>query len=206
MKGICADFLATVDAIYGAYLDATSGFRWNYKHVIEQQEQSVISLRTTNPELATIEYLDTADWIYVKGDPSEPGFKPLHRSTQRDYKKRNVANGENYTFLANVCVISIYQDWEDEFRRKIAEAQGLTKADLKCSIMGDLRLLRHSIIHHAGVALPEVGQAELLKWFGSGDLIAVNELQMEAIVDEVKSFIVGLLGSANSQPSHDGTA
>ena len=63
-----------------------------------------------------------------------------------------------------MSLISIYQYWEDYFRSKIANYLYLKdKSDLKSPIMGDVRRLRVSIIHHKGIALKDVERCEILK-------------------------------------------
>ena len=46
----------------------------------------------------------------------------LHETTIGEYKRRNEDGGQNWVFLANVCLVGIYQYWEDHFRKEIASA------------------------------------------------------------------------------------
>lgn len=58
--------------------------------------------------------------------------------------------------------------------------------------MGDLRLLRHSIIHHRGIVHKEVKKCQLLKWFSEGDQVMIDEDKFKEMVFHVKSYIATL--------------
>ena len=102
-------FEATVDAIYGVYLDSTTGFDKVRAWAEQQQQDSLRWLKESHPELATIEHLDSTLLIYGKGDPNTPDAVELHRCTQRQYKERNAAGGLNFLFIGNMALVSIYQ-------------------------------------------------------------------------------------------------
>lgn len=68
----------------------------------------------------------------------------------------------------------------------IADCLGIKKPDLKVDIFGDFRLLRHSIIHHRGIALPGIEKCKVLKWFNENDQIALTEDQIKTIIFYVK--------------------
>ena len=88
-----------------------------------------------------------------------------------------------------MCVLIIYQYWEDYFRGEIAKQLGVKKDDILSDIMGDLRLLRHSIVHHGGIALKEIENCEVIKWFREGDEIFINENKLKQIIFIIKNSI-----------------
>ena len=53
-------FEATVDAIYGVYLDSTIGFDKVRAGLEQQQRDSFRRFKESKPELATTEYLSTS--------------------------------------------------------------------------------------------------------------------------------------------------
>jgi hypothetical protein len=163
-----AEFEQIVDYIYGVYLDATTGFEQLRKWFEENQGKSLEMLKGSHPELASIDYLDSVDMIYGKGDPNHPASVVLHRCSQREYKDRNGEGGLNYRFLGNMAVVGLYQYWEDHHRAEVAAMFGKDKNQLHVPVMGDLRRLRISIIHHAGIALKEAESCEVLKWYKEG--------------------------------------
>jgi hypothetical protein len=187
-----SQFEQVVDHIYGVYLDATTGFERLRAWFLEHQGKALEMLKASHPELAGIDSLDSVEMVYGKGDPNDAGSIVLHRCTQREYKERNAENGINQKFLGNMALVGLYQYWEDYHRANIAASMGKQKDDLRAPIMGDLRRFRISIIHHAGVALRDVGRCEILKWFREGDDIFVDKEKFEEIVFYVKSMLASL--------------
>ena len=182
-------FTKVVDSIYGVYLDSTQGLDLVRKRIDETQQTTLEKLRSTHPDLATIEYLDSAAMMYGKGDPSESDAVLLHRCTQAEFKSRNDGGGDNFRFMANVCLVALYQYWEDFFRGEIASSLGAAKNDITAPVMGDIRFLRQSIIHNGGIAIGEVERCLVLKWFNRGDVIYLDAEKFEKLVVEVKRFI-----------------
>ncbi|MHB8855271.1 MAG: hypothetical protein ACYC6K_01460 [Bellilinea sp.] len=191
MKSI-DDFEKVVDYIYGVYLDATTGFRKVREGFKKSQTDSLAVLKETHPELATMDYLDSVLMIYGKGNPNLPEAVELHRCTQKEYKERNSENGLNFRFLGNMTLVSLYQYWEDFHRAQIADELGIEKTDLKAPIMGDLRLIRISIIHHAGIALKEIENCELLKWYKEGDEIFIDKAKFEDVIYQIQNMLEDL--------------
>lgn len=179
---IC-EYSDIVNSIFGTYLDSKLGFDSN-KQMIENA-QSQMNLDITELENNTISY--------GTGNPEDSNSVEIHRTTQREYKQRNSKNGNNYKFIGNMCLISIYQYWEDYYRGKIATLKGIAKNDLKSDIMGDLRWLRMSIIHHKGIAMKDVEKCKILKWYKEGDEIFINQENLQEIIMNIKIMLIELL-------------
>jgi hypothetical protein len=195
------EFLRVVDLIYGVYLDSTKGFFLGLKQLIETQERSIEVNKDSTPELATIEYHDSLHFYYGKGEPGKPGSVILHKCTQGELKRRNEKGGDNYKFIGNMCLVSIYQYWEDHYRSAIAESLQLEKEEILISVMGDLRFFRRSIIHHKGIALAEVEKCELLKWFKTNDEVFIDESKMEDIIFHIQKGVVDFIKQLDSSPA-----
>jgi hypothetical protein len=190
------EFEQIVDYIYGVYLDATTGFKQLLIWFEKNQGKALEMLKDSHPELANIDYLDSVEMIYGNGNPNDPSSIVLHRCTQKEYKERNTEKGVNYKFIGNVVLVSLYQYWEDHYRSNVAKSLGLKQNELKAPIMGDLRILRTSIVHHAGVALKDIKKCELLKWYKEGDEIFIDTEKFDQIIFHVKSMIKGLRAKA----------
>lgn len=178
------EFNGVIDHIYGVYLDSSRGFHLIREELIKTQQ--ILSQKTG----LSITDLDNRVSYYGVGDPSSSSSYILHESTQGQLKKRNDKDSDNYIIIANLCTVLIYQYWENKYRKQIAKELGLSNTDaLKSDIMGDLRLLRNSIIHHNAEAEKEVENCKLLKWFKEGDKIYVNSKMFENIIFHVKEYI-----------------
>jgi len=189
---ILSDFEAVVDSIYGTYLDSKGGFRLLVNEIAQHQEKQLEVLKQTRPDIASMEFLNSTPGLYCEGDPNVLGARVLHQCLLGEYKERNSETGMNARFIGNMSVIAIYQYWEDYFRGKIADALGRKKNDISSPIMSDLRLLRHSIIHHRGIALKEVERCQLLKWFNEGDQVMIDEDKFKEMVSHIKVYIAAL--------------
>jgi hypothetical protein len=183
------EFEEKIDTIYGVYLDSISGFKklidWHKK----EQEKTVELFKKTNPKLASIDYLDTTLYMYGKGNPNIPDSLVLHKCTQKEYKIRNREHGLNYKFIGNMSVVAIFSYWEDNYRAKIAKLFEMQKNMVKTKVLGDIRILRRSIIHHNNIALKDVDNCEVLTWFNKGDEIYIDKPKFEQIIGNLKSLI-----------------
>ena len=172
-------FLQTVDSIYGLYLDCVTGLVELRNKLINLQNQSLrMGVQTS------IEKLDTCNITFGKGAPWEG--KSLHICTQGELKERTKRGGQDSVLMAQLFLVMIYSYWEKRFRSEIAKEQGRSVNEIKSDIMGDLKWIRHSIIHNKGVALPEIKKTRVIKWFKVGEFIHIDEKKFDLIVDTIK--------------------
>ena len=189
LDALVLEYEGIVDHVYGIYLDGTRGFRLVHEEMKESQEKALrLFSRDTNGP-STIEEMDERTIFYGKGDPNDPDSVVLHAVTQGRLKERNRPGGSNSLFLANVCIVTLYQYWEDHYRKKIAQALGEKTESLLVPVFGDLRLLRRSIIHYQGYGLPDIDRCEVLQWFKPGEQIRINQDQMEDVVRKIKAAL-----------------
>lgn len=181
-------FENVVDSIYGVYLDSTLGFIRIIEWVEKNQRKHLQKLKVEDPANANMEYIESRKFIYGKGNPNLPSSVELHRTTVKELKNRNMTKGINYKFIGNLATVLLYQYWEDYYRQIFAKMLKKKKNELTVPIMGDIRLLRKSIIHHQGIALKEIESCELLKWFVEGDEIFIDKNKFDVIVYNIRLF------------------
>jgi hypothetical protein len=171
--------------LFGLYLDATSGFMHNRDLIVKIQH-------TSGPALGmTIEQFDVLPFAIGGGDPNDPEAVVDHYTTQGKYKERNGRNGTNSFRLAQLLLVLVYEYWDSEHRHAIAAALGLSDTkELKVPVLGDLRLLRHDVIHkRAIVSIETVSKLEVLTKFEVGNAIRLEENDVREIVRGVKAAI-----------------
>ena len=188
------EFEDIVTSIYGVYLMSKQGFQLLVSQLKNLQIIDINKLRSTHPERASVQYFDSRPYMFgklSKGSLNLPEkINLLYKCTQGECKKRNSEKGVNSRFIGNMCVIAVYQYWEDYYRQKIANfLKRTSKNELTSDIMGDLKVLRHSIIHHRGFALKEVEKCKLLHWFKKDDEIFIDRNMMQYIVSQVKDYL-----------------
>lgn len=167
------EFEEIINTIVGVYVDATLGFDIYQSHLSEITKNSPPGARL----------------FFGDGDPNDPSTRSSHVAPIPEVISRNAKMGNNFRFIGNMCLIAIYQYWEDNYRAKIARFLKKDKNALKEPIMGDLRLLRISIVHHNAIALKEVEKCTLLRWYAEGDEIFINEEQFHEIVEHIGAYI-----------------
>lgn len=74
----------------------------------------------------------------------------------------------------------VYAAWENDFRHQIAEELGVKCGQIKCDVIGDIRLLRHEI-HHNNAVIREKDCSSKMKILNvsPGPLELGNELMYE---------------------------
>ncbi len=176
-------FMRVVDDIYGLYLDCTIGFDSWLEEINNVQKDT--SIKTRIP----LEELDKRNLVYGKGNPNLPNSYPLHKKSQGEVKERIKKDGKDYYDIAALCLVLIYQYWDEYYRLKFADEHRVEKNKIKWNIMGDLRLFRQSIIHNRGIAILDINKCKILKWFKAGELININSHQFEEIVNNIKKSV-----------------
>lgn len=88
-------------------------------------------------------------------------------------------------------LITIYAYWEDNYRAKFAKTLGLENADeLTDDRFGDLRLMRHDLVHRGGVASKRyAASCKIFQWFNEGDIIHLTGQHIKLFTESI-----GMLG------------
>ena len=170
------EFLGVVVDTYFFYLDGFKGLELMHADLEQKQRAS-----QSNDS-------DLVPYIKCHNEPYEE--HGLLVSTVGQVKKRNAEGGRNYELLGNLCLVAIYSWWEDRYRKEFATCLRKEKNEIKSSVMSDIRILRHAIIHNNGIATEDCEKCELLKWFKRGDRIFIMFEQFEDIFSEIQKFLM----------------
>ena len=184
LKDYIHEFKQIIDLIYGTYLDSMDGYQLNIIHINKFKDEFKKfhdEYRKSNPD-KNISDPSNMVRVYV---PHE-GFKYAHHSASEvDIISRNSPNGTNSLLIANLCLVAIYQYWEDHYRQMIARSLNVSKNDIQVAVFGDIKLLRESIIHHRGISTPKVDRCKIVKWFKQGEQIQIRKVMFEQLIEEV---------------------
>jgi len=179
--------------LQGFYLDAVAGFTYVRQHV--EAEQARARRYVAGTELDSQEFQDTLMFGYDGIFSDEFCTSGIHRATQGEVRVRNAQDGSNFNTLAQLCITSFYDFWEDYLRREYVIAKGFldpNKRDSKIiekvvrenaanDLWGDLYRLRTSIVHNRGIAISDVSKCKIIKWFRPGEAILITPDRMRAI-------------------------
>jgi hypothetical protein len=190
VQSIIQDFIFVTNAVYGTYLDASMaignlavGYMQIHKEHVEKVQASG---ETITPQLLN-------RVLFYNAGPKEGEQRAIHQTTLVDIVERNLLNGRHMQFLARMCIVSLYQYWEDDFRPRLAKVIGQKP---KHEVFGELRHLRRSIIHRGGRALPELATFTLLPRFEPDSELLLDQAAMDHIFNAVKEAASELLAGA----------
>lgn len=147
---------------------------------------------------ANLEQKAGASWdvpIYYGDGPVGVETSVAHVTTVADRIARNADAGQNAIFVGNMALVAIYSYWEDNSREHIATIKGVAKDALVSDVMGEIRHLRHAIIHNRAVANDDVAKSRVLTWFAAGDEIFINEQMFLQMISCVRSYLHELRSS-----------
>lgn len=78
--------------------------------------------------------------------------------------EKSKKDGHFSNVVAKSLLCTMYSSWDEDFRHRVAAAAGYEAAYLECPLMGDLRKIRHCVIHKKSI-VPKGGlKFEVLKW------------------------------------------
>ena len=80
-----------------------------------------------------------------------PGQSTIAELTQGELLDSLAEGGDFEDRQNKAFVVMLYHRWEERYRHQIAKTLGLSKNDIRCSLMADVRLLRNLIVHDNGI-------------------------------------------------------
>src|SRR5258706_4576392 len=187
---VCDEFMRFSYDLFGAYLDALAGLDQIREDLIKRQKAKIAELKNTQPEKATVEFMDQVALDHrFQADERGPA-EILHRSTQGDFKQRTASGGLDARFLSQMLVALLYGAWEDGYRGRIAMSLGHSvKNALGSDLFQDICKLRQAIVHNHGRATEDVERAKIIRWFRQGDEICISRERARQLLDELDHYV-----------------
>jgi hypothetical protein len=183
------DFIAFVERQQGVYCDCLAGFSGN-KVRIEQQVPRVLHptgrvIKDSRPTIVVISV----------EDPASPDVILQRITRTDDFITANAEGGFNEQHICWAIIIFIYAYWNEEIRPRIAGARGVNADQIMVDAFGDLRILRHAILHDNGVLL--ASQHAKLRVMGAlcraDSLLALTHEQMKRLFELTHQGVAQLL-------------
>ncbi|MEO1353639.1 MAG: hypothetical protein AAFW84_33620 [Cyanobacteria bacterium J06635_15] len=172
------------DSLLGTFMDAIWGFA-----LVGKDAQSALRSKTPNGKPPFVSFIPRP------ADPNMPRRQTyeefqqqqVHMARADEVVKRNALDGHNSLIMAQMALITVFHYWEDKYRAMIASEFGLESKDvLKVDGVGDIRLLRISIVHNKGIAKKEVERTKRFRWFSEDDKILLDYDKML----EIKNYLM----------------
>ena len=187
------EFTALWTRLQAFYLDAAVGFAWVRNRV--ESEQEILKSIARGSELDSQEFQDTLSFGYERIFSEPFCTSAIHTATKGEVRQRNAPGGSNFITLGRLCIVSFYDYWNEYLRREYVIAKGkldkhekekkivdeLLKRHASFDLWGDIRLLRRSIVHNLGFAIPDIRKCKLIHWFKPKDSIDITPDQMTVL-------------------------
>jgi len=176
LQSTISEFLLYLDKVYGLYVDSING----YGGVFEMADK----MFKENPNQQI---------LLIGKDDKLNETKQLHSVRLSEFRDRNSRGNFNEIMIGNLCLVLIYQLWEDQFRQRIADLKNMAKDDLKVDSFGDLNKIRRAIIHNNFKAGKETKNLKCFNFFVDRDKILVTNREFEQIINRLKTDLKGLV-------------
>lgn len=182
------DYIAVIDHIFGTFFDATYGFDLQLKELTAQQEEKIKAIDKSHDRVAEIHRLDQIPFNFAIGHHANV----VHQVSFHDYKARNWPDGPNYQWSAKMAVVTMFEYWENRYRKLIAEKLGMEKDDLKIDEFGALCTYRNSILHNLSRAHKDFKKLKAFNWFKPDEEIILTISNVHEIVIGLKAALLKL--------------
>lgn len=136
----------------------------------------------------------------LTGDPNQTMFvgstDPAQGICQAKIKVQDLVSFSRkdglYTdILAKSLIVSLYSEWDELYRHRLANELEVEASAIKADLMGDIRHIRNWIVHNKSI----VGKNPLkvLPWkLTEGSLLTISEKCFEQFMDELNKMDVNV--------------
>lgn len=174
---LISDFFKEIDEVFGFYFDIGMACHLASVRLETIQREHGIS--------------DDSPFMFKDGPPQDSPEqemgKALHTTTISSVILRLGENGFDILKAAETVVVFVYHIWEEKYRGNLFTPEGESISKVDSDIMGDLRLLRNSIIHNKGFADTNIVRCKVITKFKPGEKIALTKSDMDMIVSAIKT-------------------
>jgi hypothetical protein len=140
------EFIDFVNQQVGVYMDALAGFAGNKTRIGLQ----VARVLRKSQQRKDSDEVNVVVWSTFE-DPGSPDIIHNRITRATDYIAYNSVHGFNEQQHVRAIIVLLFSFWDEEIRPRLARCKNLPLNDIKVDALGDLRRLRHAIIHNKGV-------------------------------------------------------
>jgi len=142
-----------------------------------------------------------ADRIFRRFSNQKPNQSINTEASYGEFLQLSGAGGKFEDFYAKAFIVLVYSLWEEYFRVKIAEKIPIDKNQIKCNLMGDMRLIRHYIAHNNSVVndktiaafktiqmLHKMSNWREIKEIAVGEELPISKYQINALMVQITAL------------------
>ncbi len=150
----------------------------SHKHMFENSKDNTVFFGTQNP---------AAD------EPQSLGNSTTSSILHKDLLEMLEPGGKFESQLSKQFIVFVYHLWSENFRDKIAESLSISKDQVECDLMEDIRRIRNRIIHwNAVVRLKDLNHLKILSqiWdLKPGELLISNNM-IHSLMEQINALYV----------------
>lgn len=182
LKTITDGYLWMLHKLKGFHIDSIEGFRLYHKKFKSDQ------ISISNKLGVSINDLDKTSMTYSTGAPNDPNALITHECTQGELKARLDKGGLNENLVGQFFLVVAYEYWE-RIRGDIADIMQIERNAVKSDIFGDIRHIRHDIIHNFGIATKDHStRTVILKKIKENTPICIGIDELDTIIEEIFKY------------------
>ena len=182
---VLRDFVEFVNNQIGVYMDCIAGFQGNTVRIERQVARVQRRVAHLNKDGQPVMMLASVE------DATSPEVIHHRIIRAQDFLRANAETGFNHRQVCWSIIVFVFAYWDEQVRPKIAAVRGVKTKDVKVHALGDLRLIRHAVVHNKGV-LTSTEHAKLLKMaalFKPDAKVVLTHDQMHSVFVFVKQAI-----------------
>ena len=122
-----------------------------------------------------------------------PGKSTIATMYQKDYLEALKAEREFENQQAKMFIVFIFHLWDDNFRHRIANSLSISNNLVECDLMGDIRLIRNSIIHRDSVVQPQdLNRLKMLPqiWNIEAGKLSISNNMVHAMMEQINAMCI----------------
>jgi hypothetical protein len=145
---ILRDLIDFINQQVGVYCDCLSGFEGNRVRIERQipRVQRPTSRRIEEGQPVIV-------WTSLE-DLTSPDIIHNRITRSEEFIRLNSEAGFNEQQICWSIIVFLFAHWDEKIRPQIAGVRGVEPNDVKIDALGDLRILRKSIVHNGGIVSP----------------------------------------------------
>ena len=125
------------------------------------------------------------------------GSSDLEKEALSEMKTKDVLlwmekNGPFSQLIGHGLIVWIFAYWEELYRGKIADEIGVVKNRIMSDVMGDIRIIRNSIVHNNGIVNKDFKKLKIFTWIKAGEPILITTEEMMKIQKALNTMQVYL--------------
>ena len=106
------------------------------------------------------------------------------------YLDSSVRGGAFSDQLAKAFVTAIFSSWDELYRPRIAEEAKVATKKVRSDLMGDLRHIRHCIVHKNSVVTSEHRKLKELNWPMLPGALRITPEMFKGLIDQINTMRV----------------